>query len=653
MARLEQFQNNSVDQANLQQIPTEQKAPSPLATFASAAQGLAPAVGSAFVEGAKLNAKDKKAGSLDTFSKTLQNISQTSKTTPGFDYESAVRKATQEALAKGDGFGQEYLKIVNRDTGIDPAGEAQAAIDERARIKEVEDAGVINSNMSEEEREFGIKRYYENKGENKTLQMKLEKVQTQKALGELGDEQAKNAVYGNLSNVVNNQYDIITNQANSWARRYENGESAKVIMQEIRVAKLKWGQTVSLYGGLATDTTGKAMIQPISDMFTNIEGTVTGEFDRQAWDNSVKTKNSQATAILYEDPSFVADVATSKAFEHSPTVKLEIAARVAKARNRLSETLNGLSSQDANDMNKTIKSMSTSDDPATVQESNEAVAGIIEKLDRNGSVMSLEDKKNAMVILDDDAMWANATPAQRQMAVDAFQMHMADEIKPSLVAVTDQGGIAQYATLTTDGNGLRMQINDGFQGQRQVQLAVRKANKELAEWNASLRWIMRAENLSMDEAASKYFGVGVEDELAGPAEAELGQSIFDPNLNNPTSIEDRDAQALAIGDRIRELIGMPPREEATPLPQGSTTSTTPTTEVPEPTVREAKPDLAVNSDEFKNGFIQAAVEEGSTQEEAEELWELISAPATDDVDMGQRGRVSFERAKNILSTPAR
>lgn len=653
MARLEQFQNNSVDQANLQQIPTPSQGSSAIATVAGAAQSIAPVVGAAFSAGAEKKQEDLKAGSLNTFSARLQKISQMSKTNPGFDYETEVRKATQEALAKGDGYGQEYLKIVNRDTGIDPAGEAQAAIDERARIKEVEDAGIINANMTDEERELGIRKYYDNKGENEVLKQKLEKVQTQKALGELGDKDAKNAVYGNLSNVVNNQYEIVTNQANSWARRYENGESAKTIMTEIRMAKLKWGQTVSLYGGLATDTTGKAMTQPIADMFANIEGTVTGEFDRQAWDNTVKTKNSQATAILYEDPNFVADVATSKAFEHSPTVKLEIATRVAKSRNRLADTLNGLSSQDANDMNKTTTSMSTSDDPVARVQAQEAVAGIIEKLDRNGAAMTLEDKKNTMIILDNDAMWANATPAERQMAVDAFQLHMADEIKPALEELSNADGIAQYTTLTTDGNGLRLQINDGFQGQRQVQLATRQANKQLAEWNASLRWIMRASGLSMDEAASKYFGVGVEDELAGPAEAELGQSIFDPNLNNPTSIEDRDAQALAIGDRIRELIGMEPRTASTPLPQGSTTSTTPTTEVPEPTVREAKPDLVVNSNEFKTGFIEAAIEEGSTREEAEELWELISAPATDDVDMGQRGRVSFERAKAILSTPAR
>lgn len=652
MARLGQFQNNNVDQANLQQIPTPSQGTSAVTAVAGLVQGAAPAVASAFQAGAEQAATDKKAGALNTFSAQLQKISQASQTTPGYNYESEVRKATQEAIAKGDGFGQDYLKIVNRDTGIDPAGEAQAAIDERARIKEVEDAGIINMRMSEEERQLGVTKYYDAKGENEVLAQKLKKVQAQKALGELGDKEAKNAVYGSLSNVINNKYEMTTNQANSWARRYENGEDAKQIMAEIRTAKLRWGQTLSQYGALATDTTGKAMTAPIEDMFTNIEGVITGEFDRQAWDNTVKTKNSQATAILYEDPNFVADVATSKAFEHSPTVKLEIATRVAKSRNRLADTLNGLSSQDANDINKTLTSMCLAPDPVAAEQGRESVAGIIEKLDRNGSTMSIEDKKNTMAILDNDAMWAKATPAERQMAVDAFQLHLADEIKPALVGLTDTSGIAKFATLTTDGNGLRMQINDGFQGQRQVQLSVRQANKNLAEWNSSLRWIMRAEGISMEEAASKYFGVKTEAELAGPAEAELGQSIFDPNLNNPTSIEDRDAQALAIGDRIRELIGMEPRVASTKLPQGQTTSTTATEVVPEPTVRQEKPDLEVNSEDFKNGFIEAAVEGGSTREEAEELWGLISKPATDDVDMGQRGRVSFERAKAILSTPA-
>lgn len=537
MAQFAQFQNSNVDAARLQGLPSVQQGTSFISQATDFVGGFGGAAFDSYQKGVEKQKADKKATTLGKVSQQLAGVSQASATTPGYDFEGNVRKVYQKSVAANPSLAPEIAKMLEAQTGVDAAGESREAVEARERTKKAEDAGAINQYMTPEERQKGERLYYESLQEQQALNVRLEKVQTLKSLGELGDKEAKNAVYGELSSVVNKSYEEQNNKVESWSRRYEAGEDPKVLLAEIRQEKLRWGRSVDQFGALATDATGSAMVSANNELLQQVEDLVTGKTASDAYQGQVKVLKSKSEAILLSDPETLAAVTASTAFQHSPTVKLQIMTTAAKAKDRLTNTLIGLSNKDAQDVGTTFTNMATSEDVVAQEEAKESIASLVDEFDRNGGMMTTEDKINAFEILGNDEVWRTASAETKQQAIDAFQLHMADDIAPAIRELSQANGIAQYATLTTDGNGLRLQALPEWSGQRQVQLSMRKANKELAQYNKALNMMMNATGLPMQEVVKQYFGVQIEPEQQGPEAqtfTERVMSVFDQTFVQPS-----------------------------------------------------------------------------------------------------------------------
>lgn len=528
MADLRPFKNNSVDQAQLVGVSA---IPPASTSYLSQAGNFVSNIGGAafdsYQKGVENQKKDMKAKAVGSVSEQLASISQASETTPGYDFESNVRRLHQKAVAANPALAEDIGKLIEQQSGINPAGESRVAIEARERTKEAEEAGAINQFMTDEERKMGEEAFFKNKTEMQTLNSKLEKIKTQKELGELGDVEAQEAVYGSLRNTVNTNYESLDNKVSSWRRRFDSGEDPKQLLVEIRQEKLRQGQLFSQFGTLATGETGTAMVKPNKDILDFAESYVTGAVDATAYEGKVKATRARANSVLYSDPETVAAIVTSEAFQFSPSAKLQVQTTAAKAKNRLTNTLIGLDSQTASDLNHIFGAMClASDNPAAVEEGTESIASLVDEFDRNGGIMQPMDLNNAMTVLGTDEVWKTASADTKQQAVDAFQLHMADDIAPAIRELTQKNGIAQYATLVTDGNGLRLQVLPEWSGQRQVQLSARTANKELAEYNKALNMMMNATGQTMQEVVKQYFKIDVAPELQGPEEATLGDRVL-------------------------------------------------------------------------------------------------------------------------------
>lgn len=591
--QLKQFQNNQVDQARIQAVSgAPSRAPSALSFVADSAFQIGGAVTGAIADSRTAQADSLKAQKMGSLSQTLAGIAEASATTPGYDYAQNLRRVHQQALADNPEMALEINKLFKDTTGVNPAGESQESIEARERTKRAEDANWINAYMTDEERAEGERKYYEFQAEEAALTAKLTRLNTLKSLGELGDEEATQLVYGEMSNIVNMSYDKLQDNLTVWKRRFDEGgpEERKALLAEIRQAKLAWGVAKSSFGTMAVDGIGAQMIKPNDDLFAYAERYVQGLEEADAYEGYVKQQRARANAVLYSNPEDVADIVSSEAYQFAPSVKIEMNVRAAKARNRTASTLQGMSSQDADDLAVTFTNMANAaDNPAAQIEATQATVAMIDEFDRNGDLFTEDDKLNAMRVFSDPALWADVPPEDKNKMVEAFKLHMADDVAPALRKLQQENLNGMRTRITASENGLRIVPADGAMLNRPQQLRLRKANQGLAKWNNTLRTISNAEGISIDEAAARYFGVNAADEAqqeaerAGPPEPQMG---FGSSLAN---LADRAQQAVfgdnASADRIaaREEAARNPVGQGTVLaPEATESVTEAPTATPEP-----------------------------------------------------------------------
>lgn len=619
MADLRQFQNRPQAQANLQQVsPVVPPSTTSLQQLGSFFQGSAGALTGAIAAGQQAEAQQVQDTTLGKFASSLARAQQASQTDPTADLSSIQRKLYLDFVSANPSLGADAIKVFNDATGVKVAGLST----EQQFFQEQQEAawksGFGSPLATEEENAKQFQLYQNIQRESKVMEFEAKQDVHDKRnqLKKFQGSTAKLASWKTESLNETLQQDI---------EKIKNGGDR--LEFEMKWAKLRvdWANTVAQYGEFANDPTIKAQLSGITGMFDLADKVVSGQAELDALTKQSSIAVAKQKAMISSDPKNAQIIATSEFFGHTPALNLPVAAAATEILKEGPADLREVGKDEQVTTKKTLESMTQSETPAARDEATGHVVSIAEHLERNGMDYTDENILDVCNVMAVPSAFNNMTAEDKDIVKRACDTYASDVAMKAIREIERNGSITfptevvtprgdtrpgagtptpvqEFATLTTDNTGLRYIALPSHSNNRQVQRRIQDLNRQLAKVNPIVEVYSAATGESPAYIANTLWGLGNDQRSQADiaAERDLGPSVEVDATVNP--------------------------EPEAPL---------------------------TNSEEFRTGFIEEAISQGSTQEEAEALWEQISTPSEEPlVDIGGM-KVTPERAREILSTPAR
>lgn len=619
MADLRQYQDRPQAQANLQGVsPVVPPSTSTLQQLGSFFQGTAGSLGGAIAAGQQAEAQAVTDTSLGKFASSLANAQQISQTDPNADLASIQRKLYTEFVAANPSLGTDALKVFNDSTGIKVAGLS----DEQKALQTMQNAawksGFGSPLATDTENAKQLQLYQNIQRESEIMEFSAKQDTHDKRL-QLQKFQGSTAKLAGWKTESLN--DTLVNDIAA----LKNGGNREEFEIKWAKKKVEWANTVAQYGEFANDPTIKAQLSGVTTMFELADRVISGQSELDALTKESEIAVAKQKAMITADPKNAQIIATSQFFGHSTALNVPVALAATEILKKGPTDLTEVPKNEQGEAKKTLESMSGSEDLATREEATGHVVSIAEHLDRNGmdytdenildvcSVMAIPSAFNGMTSVQKDLVKTACDTYASDVALKAIrEIETNGSITFPTETITPQGStrpgagkptpVQEFAVLTADKNGLRYTALPEQRNNRLVQRRIQDLNRQIAKVNPVLEVYSAATGESPEYIANTMWGLGPQGRSQADvaAERDMPASVETDNTVNP--------------------------EPEAPL---------------------------TNSDGFRTGFIEEAVAQGSTQEEAEALWEQISTPSDDNVVEIGGVKMSQERAREVLSTPAR
>ncbi|CAM0101130.1 hypothetical protein PODOV005v1_10028 [Vibrio phage PS32B.2] len=618
MADLRQFQDRSQTQANLSAVtPVVPPSTTTFEQLGSFLQGTAPTVMGAVQAGQQAEAKLATDTNLGKFATSLANAQQASQLDPKSNLPAIQRKLYTEFVAANPSLGQDALKVFNDATGLKVAGMSS----EQKAMQDMQEtawkSGFGSPTASAEENAIQLALYQNIERESKTMDFnaKVDSHNKTAKLKELHGSTAKLATWKTESLDATLQADLLT---------LKNGGSREEMEAKWAKLRVDWANELAQFGEFANDPTIRAQLTGIESMFDLANKMVTGQLELDALTKESETALAKQKALLTSDPAAAQLIAVSNFFGNTPSAQLPVAAYVSEVIDKGPSDIREVPGEEKATAKKTLESMSGSEDLATREEATGQVVSIAEHLDRNGMDYTDENILEVCSVLAVPKAFDGMTTGQKDLVKTACDTYAVDVAQKAIREIEQNGSVAfptevitpqgdtrpgaakpipvqDFATISADNTGLRYSALPEYRNNRQVQRRIQDLNRQLTKVNPVLEVYAAATGETPAYIATELWGLGPQ----GRSQADIAA--------------ERDLPASTEVD-------------ATVNPDNAP---------------------ATNSDDFRTGFLAEAIAQGSTQEEAEELWEQISTPSDEAlVDIGGV-KMTQERARQLLSQPAR
>lgn len=614
MADLRALMNTQPQEAaRLQNIPTPSPAPSAIAAAANAGSALLGGARNLGVIFQEKKQQEQQAGEnafVGSLADKLIKAQQAGKTDPKFDSVAAQRKILQETLANNPEYAQLAIKAFGDVTGIKAGG---MSFEEEQRQKQMEaawDDYYGSPDASPEVNAQQLEIYMGLQRESHTLALEMQRYSKAEAEGRLDEAAKKKAFIKQSTKLADLEFQSTVIDMEADLQAIQSGEKTLAqVQQEWAFAKVNLGRTLNQFGPLKDDPDVQAILKPMFDMYELAEKNFSGQFDLDAMNRQIEIAKTRMTSLITADEKSLRSIVVSELYGHTPGVSSLMSKHASKILANGPVDVRDLTSKEFTDLQRTIESASK--DPKAVGEAVQVQGNVIKHFSRNGEDYTDEEKLQLARSLNTPEVWKKMSPEQRQEAMFAFETYMTDvvdnTIRESLnqsITTSEFTGVtgyreaaettitkplSEYATLVVDEAGIRYEINPDVTMNRQIRTKVMSANKALADKvNPAISVMSGASGKTKEQVVTEYLGVALGNEEE-PLESDTGAS-------------------------------------------------TATSEQP--------------TQDFKAEFIQAAMEDGLSEEEAQDAWDKVSSPATDEVEIGGI-KMSRERAMQVLQTPAR
>ena len=618
MSDLRKFQDRSQTQANLSSVaPVVPPSTTALEQLGSFFQGTAPTVMGAVQAGQAAEAKLATNTNLSKFATSLANAQQASQIDPRADLAGTQRKLYTEFVAANPSLGTDAIKVFNDATGLKVAGLSfeQKGLQDLQESAWSRGYGSPTASPQENAKQLEVYQSIQRESSNMEFSAKVDSHNKTAKLKEIQGSTAKLATWKTESLNATLQSDL---------QMLKNGGSR--VELEAKWAKLRvdWANEVAQYGEFANDPTIKAQLSGIEGMFDLGLKMVTGQMELDALTKESDTALARQKAMLTSDPAAAQLIAVSNFFGNTPSAQLPVSAYVAQVISEGPSDIRKVPGAEKGTAKKTLESMSGSEDLATREEATGQVVSIAEHLDRNGMDYTDENILEVCSVLAVPKAFDGMTTGQKDLVKTACDTYAVDVAQKAIREIEQNGSIAfptevitpqgdtrpgaakptpvqEFATISADNTGLRYSALPEYRNNRQVQRRIQDLNRQLTKVNPVLEVYAAATGETPSYIATELWGLGPQ----GRSQADIAA--------------ERD------------------------LPASTEVDST------------VNPDVAptTNSDDFRTGFIEEAVAQGSTQEEALALWEQISTPSEETLVEIGGVKMTQERARQLLSQPAR
>lgn len=611
MADLRALQNTPQSEvARLQQVPTPTPAPSGAASLANVGAIAAQGFGAASAAFAKVEKAEVEAGEqsfVATLTGNLIKAQQAGKTNPKFKTASEQRKIIQKAIADNPQYASLALKTFNTATGLDAAGLSN---EEEQRIilqNEAWSANYGSPNASPEVNTAQFELYMSQKREAEELNLQTKRLANQEAQGKVDKLTVKNQTFKQINKLAFNEYESTRLDIESDLAAIQSGEkTVDQVRLEWAQAKINLGQVMNQFGELKNDPDAIAMMQPTFDLYDLAEKQFTGKFEAEELQRQIDISTKRAEAsIVVNDPETTRAIVTSKLFGHTPGISTLMSKHASKILTQGPTDTRTFTPKDSTDFQLMIKGAIA--DPESTPEALTAQTNAINFFSRNGMDYSDQEKFNIAKALNTPEVWNKLTTEERQITIEAFESYMVDVvdnvIRDSMkqtISTTEFQGVTGFREAQTE---TATQPLSDFATLVVDETGIRYEIKPEANITRQLRTKVMSTNRELGEKVNPM--ISVLSGASGKTKEQVATDYLGVTLGTQEEVQ--------TGDK-----------------QTSTQSQV----------------------DFKAEFIQAAIEDGSSEEEASELWDLVSAPATDTVNIGGK-ELTMEQAKRVLSTPAR
>ncbi|CAH9011677.1 conserved hypothetical protein [Vibrio phage 464E53-1] len=618
MSDLRKFQDRSQTQANLTSVsPVVPPSTTTLEQLGSFFQGTAPTVMGAVQAGQQAEAKRVVDTSLGKFATSLANAQQASQLDPRADLAGIQRKLYTEFVAANPSLGADAIKVFNDATGLKVAGLSF----EQKEYQDLQESawsrgyGSPTASPQENAKQLEVYQSIQRESANMEFSAKVDSHNKTAKLKEIQGSTAKLATWKTESLHATLQSDL---------QMLKNGGSRVELEAKWAKMRVDWANEVAQYGEFANDPTIKAQLSGIEGMFDLGLKMVTGQMELDALTKESETALAKQKAMLTSDPAAAQLIAVSNFFGNTPAAQLPVSSYVAQVISEGPSDIRNVPGAEKGTAKKTLESMSGSEDLATREEATGQVVSIAEHLDRNGMDYTDENILEVCSVLAVPKAFDGMTTGQKDLVKTACDTYAVDVAQKAIREIEQNGSVAfptevitpqgdtrpgaakpipvqDFAVISADNTGLRYSALPEYRNNRQVQRRIQDLNRQLTKVNPVLEVYAAATGETPAYIATELWGLGPQ----GRSQADIAA--------------ERDLPASTEVDAT------------------------------------ANPDVAptTNSDDFRTGFIEEAVAQGSTQEEALALWEQISTPSEETlVDIGGV-KMTQERARQLLSQPAR
>lgn len=344
--------------------------------------------------------------------------------------------------------------------------------------------------------------------------------------------------------------------------------------------------------GLSTDPEAMAYANVLKGQLDDAEKLFKGGFDKEAYDALSAKRLSQQKAIITANPKAAPAIAASELFGHNvPTI-------VGMGQDAINSIFTNTQLLDFSDVSS-VKLSAFNDalvKVAATPEGREEVKTISSKAVNNLTLsddMSLEDLAKYASPLSNLEVF-NTLPANKQdQAVDAASRIIVDKIGPMINEFNEIGVVSEAPVSYPASSPVNRHLT--LEDYAEVQVT-----------DTGIRYKLNPDYLT-DAAARRRVN----------------------DINKKLSTVD------GFFGIMRNGSGMSNEEVAIQFG-----------------LMKSEEQQVEATDGFKSEFIQTALDDGKSEEEANALWEQVSSPATDDVEIGGV-KMTKEQAKKLLSTPAK
>lgn len=611
MADLRAFQNTTQSEGvRLQQIPTPTPAPSAIATLASAGAGVAGSVAQLAGVFAKQKQAEIASGEqafVSSLSDKLIKAQQAGQTNPRFKTASEQRKIIQKAIADNPQYASVALKTFNTTTGLDVAGISN---EEEQRIELQNEAWAANygsPNASPEVNEQQFQLYMSQKRESQELDLMAKRAAAQEAQGKVDKKTARNQVLTQVNKLVFNEYESTRLDIQADLEAIRTGEkTVDQVRLEWAQARIQLGQTLNQFGELKNDEDVIAMLQPTFDLYDLADKQFTGKFEAEELQRQIDTTTRKAEAsILVNDPAATRAIVTSKLLGHTPGISSLMSSHASRILTQGPTDTRTFTPKDSSDFQAMISGAVK--DPSASPEAITAQGNVVNHFSRNGMDYTDTEKFNIARALNTPEIWNKMTAEERRITIEAFESYMVDVVD-NVIRDTMQQTVS-----TTEFQGVT-----GFrEAQTETTRNPLSSFATLVVDETGIRYEIKPDAPITRQLRTKVMSVN----------RELGEKV-NPMLSVLSGASGKTKEQAAT-DYLGITLG---EEESTDIGGGESSTQ--------------------SQVDFKAEFIQAAMEDGNSEEEANELWDAVSEPATDTVNIGGK-ELTVEQAKRVLSTPAR